>query len=141
MCEASQADRSSMPRGSWFLQNAIAPPNIRAVTPAARKWGGHGQTVWPGADDRYGASRHSYAGLPSPVVIGSSMHGWGTTRLRSASGDCLQSHGRLKSARVVSRLEAVRQHVVPVVRRWLWLIVLVGVIPPLVLGVRLKPTY
>jgi len=28
-----------------------------------------------------------------------------------------------------------------IVRSWLWLIALVGVIPPLILGVRLKPTY
>jgi uncharacterized protein involved in exopolysaccharide biosynthesis len=33
------------------------------------------------------------------------------------------------------------EHIWPVLRRWLWLIILVGVIPPVVLGVRLKPTY
>jgi uncharacterized protein involved in exopolysaccharide biosynthesis len=33
------------------------------------------------------------------------------------------------------------QHVLPFLRRWLWLIVLIGVIPAVVLGGRLRPTY
>src|SRR5712692_5560284 len=38
MCDASQADRNSMPRGIWFFQKAIGLPNTRGSTPAARKW-------------------------------------------------------------------------------------------------------
>ena len=33
------------------------------------------------------------------------------------------------------------KHVVPFLRRWLWLIVLIGLIPPVVIGGRLRPTY
>ncbi len=38
MCEASQADRKSMPRGIWSFQKAIGLPKTRGLTPAARKW-------------------------------------------------------------------------------------------------------
>jgi len=33
------------------------------------------------------------------------------------------------------------KHVLPFLRRWLWLIVLIAVIPPVVIGGRLRPTY
>ncbi len=48
MCEASQADRKSMPRGIWSFQKAIGLPT--------------------GTDNCYGASRHTSAGFPRLVA-------------------------------------------------------------------------